>query len=86
MVLDENLNPVEAGVLEWAAWFERKNRIMGQASTRNGGWVSCVFIGIDDQLWEVLYRRSSGDEEVWRFDTLEEAMMMAQRCMSGLEG
>ena len=39
-------------VLEWAEFFEKKDRLIKQETLKNGKWVSTVFLGIDHSFGE----------------------------------
>lgn len=60
-ILDDEGNPKQAELIEWAAWFETCERIVEQTKLPIGITVSTVFLGIDHNwsggtpvLWETM--------------------------------
>ena len=72
---------VEASLMEWATFFEGKDRIVKQETLPNGLRVSTVFLGIDHNfgdgeplLFESMVFGIKDDEEIQqRYSTYEQA-------------
>lgn len=46
-ILDENNQPVECSLEEWAKFFESPRRIIKRSEFANGEFISTIFLGID---------------------------------------
>lgn len=84
-ILDDRGNPVEVPLEEWAVWFGKPDRLLARGINDRGGYVSFVFLGLADEMFEILYREESdpdGGDDIYRFSTFEEGMLKAQELMA----
>lgn len=80
-ILDSNRDPIPAGLLEWADWFENASDELIVTITRIGDSdVSTVFLGLDDRfgdgpplIYETLVFGGRLDDETDRYTTREQA-------------
>jgi hypothetical protein len=84
-ILNENGDPVECtDLLEWARWFETKERIVSQNTICEVPriWVSTVFLGLDHNfsdegppvLFETMIFIDKSVDHCWRYATRIEAL------------
>lgn len=88
-ILDKNNQPQqEPDVYAWLQWWQRnrKRRTIDQCSTKDGTYVSTVFLGFDHSigedapiLWETY---DSSGEVLERYATREEALQGHKRTVS----
>lgn len=87
-MLDEHGEPIATDdVLEWSRWWATANRSVAQdkdeAAGADGVMVSTVFLGLDHNfnlsgppvLWETLVFGGPLDGEMWRWTSLEDALI-----------
>ena len=72
-ILDENGAPKEAGLSEWAMWFDMAGRDIKKTQVGDIK-ISTVFIGLDGELFETMVFGGKLDEQMERYDTREEAI------------
>jgi len=67
-ILDANGDPVEAGLIEWASWYEEADRVIAKTDIRKNKKVSTVFLGLDygfgngkPVLWETMILSDDAD-------------------------
>ena len=86
--LDENDNPVpETDIEKWADWYARANRCVARTNLGTRGYVSTVFLGLDQSfhlifgdvpnprpvLWETMIFGGPYDQSQWRYSSRVEA-------------
>lgn len=93
-ILDEFGEPKKpSSFLEWARWFDVPGRRrVAETTTRDGIWISTVFLGIDHRfgdghpiLWETMVFRDENGCENWRYTTRGAALAGHNRVVELVE-
>jgi hypothetical protein len=80
-ILDERGEPVAAGPMTWARWYETADRRVAFDDLGERGQVSTVFLGVDHAfrddrpvLWESMVFGGPHDQQQFRYHSRAEAL------------